>query len=86
MPAAQRIIKSFSLDSEVFREVERTKGDVSTSERVNRLLKVGLEIERRRSLSSEAAAFFATDTAADTEDRSDRLAFQEASLKAISRD
>jgi len=82
MPAANRIIKSFSLESEVFREVERTKGDVSTSERVNRLLKVGLEIERRRSLYTEAAAFFA----ADTEDRSDRVAFQEASLKAISRD
>ena len=82
MPAANRIIKSFSLESEVFREVERTKGDVSTSERVNRLLKVGLEIERRRSLNNEAATFFA----ADTEDRSDRLAFQEASLKAISRD
>ena len=82
MPATNRITKSFSLERELFQELERTKGVVSTSERVNRLLKVGLEMERRQSLHSEAAAFFA----ADIEDRAERLAFHEASLKKISRD
>ncbi|MGA8272901.1 MAG: hypothetical protein WB919_15170 [Candidatus Sulfotelmatobacter sp.] len=82
MATATRITKSFSLEKEVLKEVERTKGDVSTSERVNRLLKVGLEIERRQRLHNEAAAFFA----ADAEDRTERSAFQEASLRAISRD
>jgi hypothetical protein len=82
MATATRITKSFSLENEVLKEVERTKGNLSTSERVNKLLKVGLEIERRQCLHTEAAAFFA----ADAEDRTARLAFQDASLRAISRD
>ena len=80
--ATTRTIRSFSLEPDVLNEVERTKGSISTSERVNRLLKVGLEIERRECLHTEAAAFFG----ASGEDRSARRAFQEASIKAITRE
>lgn len=58
MAVATRMTKSFSLDREILKEVERTKGSISTSERVNNLLRVALEVERKRSLHSEAAAFF----------------------------
>ena len=83
MATATRTTKSFSLEKDILQEVERTKGDASTSERVNRLLRAALEMERRRSLSTEAATFFAAD---EEEDRTSRLAFQKASLKAISRE
>lgn len=81
MATTTRTIRSFSLERDVLNEVERTKGSVSTSERVNRLLKVGLETERRECLHAEAAAFFGTE-----EDRTARRAFQEASIKAITRE
>lgn len=83
MAAATRTTKSFSLEKEVLKEVERTKGTVSTSERVNELLKVGLEIERRQCLHIEAAAFFSADSVAD---RTSRGAFQDAAIKSITRD
>jgi hypothetical protein len=82
MTTATRTTRSFSLERGVLNEVERTKGSVSTSERVNRLLKVGLEIERRQGLHAEAAAFFG----ASGEDRTARRAFQKASIKAITRE
>lgn len=83
MPTATRTTKSFSLEKEVLKEVERTKGAVSTSERVNKLLKVGLEIERRQCLHMEAASFFAANSVAD---RTSRMAFQDAAMKSITRD
>ena len=82
MATATRTSRSFSLEREVLDEVERTKGPVSTSERVNKLLKVGLEVERRQSLHAEAAVFFG----APEEDGTARRAFQEASIKAITRE
>ena len=42
MPSTLRKIRSFSLDPTVLSELERTKGSVSASERVNQLLKLGL--------------------------------------------
>lgn len=83
MATATRMTKSLSLEREVLQEVERTKGAVSTSERVNKLLKVGLEIERQHCLHTEAAAFFSTNPA---EGRASRMAFQSASIKSITRD
>lgn len=80
MPASSRITKSFSLDKRVFKEVERTKGGSSTSERVNHLLLVALNVERNQSLFSEAEAFFGEDR-----DRDARKAFQRASIRSISR-
>jgi hypothetical protein len=48
------------LDKETLREIERTRGSISISRRVNDLLKLGLEAERRRDLDCEAEAFFHT--------------------------
>jgi metal-responsive CopG/Arc/MetJ family transcriptional regulator len=81
MSTATRTAKTVSLEKELLREVERTKGKVSTSERLNQLLKAGLEAERRRSLDDEAAAFFQPDA-----DRAEHRAFQSASVKSISRE
>ncbi len=58
MATATRTTKSLSLEKDLLREVERTRGGVSTSERVNALLKTALEIERRRGLAAEAEIFF----------------------------
>jgi hypothetical protein len=81
MPTATRTTKSLSLERDVLKEVERTKGDSSTSERVNCLLKVGLEVERRQCLHAEAAAFFKADN-----DRTAEKAFQSASIKSLARE
>lgn len=82
MAVATRMTKSFSLDRAILREVERTRGSSSTSERVNSLLRVGLEVERKRSLHSEAAAFFrGGSTGQDTHD-----AFIQAAADAFMRD
>jgi len=77
-----RTTRSFSLDPDVISEVERTRGQVSASERVNQLLKYALETERKASLSEEAAQFFR----AVPRDRKERRAFQTASLKTWARE
>ncbi len=81
MRSAVRKTRSFSLDQEVLSEVERTKGSVSVSERVNQLLKYALETERKASLYQEAAQFFS----GAPDDRQERRAFQKAGLKSWSR-
>lgn len=81
MRSAVRKTRSFSLDPEVLSEVERTRGSVSASERVNQLLKYALETERKASLYREAAQFFSS----APDDRAERRAFQKAGLKAWSR-
>jgi hypothetical protein len=83
MATATRISKSLSLEKDLIREVERTRGSVSTSERVNRLLKSALELERRRSLSAEAEVFFGS---AGNEDEASRKAFHSASIKSLARE
>ena len=82
MPVATRLTKSFSLDRAVLQEVQRTKGSSSTSERVNVLLQVGLEVERKRSLHSEAAAFFKAEGA----DGGVHNAFLRAGIDSLTRD
>lgn len=77
MKSGTRKTRSFSLDPEVISQVERTKGDGSASERVNQLLKYGLEMERRALLFEEAAQFFST----APDDREERRAFQKANLR-----
>ena len=84
MSAATRINKSFSLEKIVVEEIERTKGSVSTSERVNALLKRALEFERLKSLESEAATFFAAES--PEEEKESREAFQAATLKSLARE
>ncbi len=85
MKSATKAIKTFSLEKEVLREIERTKGSISASERVNRLIKAGLEAERRMALDREAAAFFDSGFGAK-EDRSERRAFQSANIKSLARE
>lgn len=82
MAAETRLTKSFSLDRAVLEEVQRTKGSGSTSERVNALLRVGLEVERQRSLHSEAAAFFKSERS----DRGVHDAFHQAGIDSMTRD
>ena len=82
MRSAARKTRSFSLDPDVLSEIEHTKGHSSASERVNHLLKCALEIERKASLSQEAAQFFES----MPEDRDERREFQKASLKAWARE
>jgi hypothetical protein len=81
MATAARTVKSFSLEPAVFKAVERTRGSASRSERVNALLKAGLEAEKRLSLHSEAAAFFRDG------DPDDGLhdAFHQAAVEAMAR-
>ena len=83
MPSAARTTKSLSLDKSLLREVERTRGGVSTSERVNSLLKTALEVERRRSLAAEAEAFFAS---AQDDNEASRKAFQAATIRVLARE
>jgi hypothetical protein len=73
--------QSYSLDPGIVLEIQRTKGEASASERVNQLLSYALEMERKASLSQEAAEFFAD----ATDDRQERRAFQKASLKSWAR-
>lgn len=81
MHTTNRVTKSFSLDRRILKEVERTKGGSSTSERVNQLLLLALKAERNQSLVLEAEAFFDQE-----DDPHARRAFQRASIRAISRD
>jgi hypothetical protein len=81
MPSKLRKIRSFSLDPTVLSELERTKGSVSASERVNQLLKQGLEMERKANLYQEAAIFFRS----APDDRDERRAFQKANVRSWAR-
>ena len=81
MPSTLRKIRSFSLDPTVLSELERTKGSLSASERVNQLLKQGLEMERKANLDQEAAIFFGS----APDDRDERRAFQKANVSSWAR-
>lgn len=80
---AKRTTRTFSVEKEILKEVERTRGSVSASERVNQLLKTGLDAERRESLHAEASRFFATES---KDDSKARRAFQSASIKSMTRE
>jgi hypothetical protein len=77
-----RQAKSFTISNEILADIASTKGTGSTSERVNELLKRGLELERRERLEQEAAEFFAN----NMEDVRERTAYQKASKETLSRD
>lgn len=77
MKSTIRKPRSFSLDPDVWAEVERTKENASASERVNHLLKSALMSERKAGLSQEAAQFFGT----APDDREERRALQKAGVK-----
>lgn len=74
--------KTFSLDKSLLAEVQRTKGASSESERVNNLLKFALDLEKKAALHEEAAAFFSS----GPDDRTERLAYEAATVSAWTRD
>ncbi len=76
-----RKTQSYSLDPEIVSQIQRSKGEASASERVNQLLAYALEMERKASLSQEAAEFFA----GAPDDRLERRAFQKAGIKSWAR-
>jgi hypothetical protein len=82
MSGLTKVAKTFSLERDLLRLIEQTKGKISSSQRVNELLKAGLEAERRLSLEQEAHEFF--DSGKD--DRVERQAFHSASIKTLSRE
>jgi hypothetical protein len=73
--------RTFSLDKEILVEVKRTKRDLSESERVNRLLRLALALERQAALEREISSFFAD----ARDDRAERRAFESASIAAWGR-
>ena len=82
MPLPTRETKTFSLDRTILAEVKRTKGALSESERVNRLLRRALDLERRVALDAEAASFFSSAPG----DRAERRAFESAAVASWTRD
>ena len=73
--------KTFSLDRSLLEEVKRSKGTGSESERVNRLLRFALDLEKQASLYEEAANFFRR----APRDREERRSFESASLRSWQR-
>jgi hypothetical protein len=73
---------SFTISSDILTEIANSKGTASTSERVNNLLRLGLEAERRERLEQEAAEFFASENG---QSGSERQAYQKASKKSLLR-
>ena len=71
-----REVKSFTIKTDILEEITNTKGEKSTSERVNELLRRGLEIERREFFSTKNSAAAAHE----------RLAYQKAAHRTLSRD
>jgi hypothetical protein len=82
MRTATRATQSFSLDREILAEVKRTRGTLSQSERVNRLLRFALDLERRATLERKTASFYGDAPA----DRTERRAFESATIESLARD
>jgi Arc/MetJ family transcription regulator len=78
MRSPTKTTRSFSLDRDRVAEVKRTRGSLSESERVNRLLRTALEREKRAELEREIAGFFT----AKPDDRKERRAFESVDLAA----
>jgi len=70
-----------TLEESLLADVERTKGERSTSARVNELLRRALDLEQEAELEREAARFYS-----GTRDRQEERAFQKASLRSMARD
>lgn len=78
-----RQIKSFTISNDILTEIAASKGSSSTSERVNELLRRGLELEKRERLEKEAEEFFSKQ---DEEARRERTAYQRVVRQTLSRD
>jgi hypothetical protein len=77
-----RVPKTITVEESILADLERTRGDRSTSERVNELLRLALEQEAKQTLEREAAVFYS----GNKNDRTERRAFQKASLRSLERD
>ena len=82
MRAAIKATKTFSLDRDILANVKRSKGTASESERVNQLLRIALDLERKLARDREAADFFA----GVPTDRKERRALQKAALTVLARE
>jgi len=79
---AMRISKSFTIEPEISNYLDETKGQRSTSDRVNDLLRRAMIQEQYERLEAEAAEFFADAQS----DRTEAKEFQKASLRTFGRD
>ena len=77
-----RIPKTITVEESILADLERGRGNRSTSERVNELLKLALQQEAKEKLEREAATFYS----GIKNDRTERRAFQKASLRSLERD
>lgn len=77
-----RIPKTITVEESILADLERSRGSRSTSERVNELLKFALQQEAKQALEREAATFYSE----NQNDRTERRAFQKASLRSLQRD
>jgi hypothetical protein len=82
MRAAIKATKTFSLDRDILASVKRTKGAASESERVNQLLRMALDLEKKAARDREAADFFTR----AARDRKERRALQKATVRALARE
>lgn len=82
MRTVTKATRSFSLDRDLLAEVKRTRGTLSESERVNRLLRSALTREKRAALEREIADFFAS----KRDDRKELRAFEAANIASWVRD
>ncbi len=82
MPLTAKAIRTFSLDRQVLDEIKRTKGAVSESKRVNDLLRLALDREKRDALEREIAGFFAS----APRDAAERRAFESSTAASWARD
>jgi hypothetical protein len=78
-----RIPKTITVEESILADLERSRGDRSTSERINQLLKLALEQEAKQTLEREAAVFYSGNK---KKGRTERRAFQKASLRSLERD
>lgn len=74
---------TYTIDQDVVEKIEQTKNGRSASERVNELLKRGLEQELEEELARQAKQFFATP---DADERAEREAFLSLTKQSWARD
>ena len=83
MKPAVKMAKSYSLDPETVEYVEKTKGRLSASERVNQLLRRAIMAEQYQLLEQEAAVFFSSVSA---EEREEAAAYLDATTESLKRE
>lgn len=84
MSRGNRKAKTFTLEPGVLSYVQRTRGRMSASERVNRMLKRAMQAERLSQFEREAAEFYAEQPPPD--ERKERAAYQRIARRILARD